>query len=228
MLNFFKLFFILVLIAINFSVYAETKIKQISEDKSSTHIQDSHQKQTQDSHHLQTQDHNLPNLFNEHGVLLNKAILAALHDEPKHVIEAGKKKLLENSHAISNVIGASKGKEAAKSFEELFNEHISLGSQLIEANKSKDQDLANKVTEKAKANGRAIAKFLSNLSEGVSLDSWNKMLDKHVSIEGDQIKAYFDGDQKKGDKIRDESLSQLKEMANSLSKALSQQTSSKK
>lgn len=172
------------------------------------------------------QEQNLENLLNEHGRLLNEAILGALKNAPQNVIESVKKKLLENSHTIANIIGSHRGQQAAQSFEDLFNEHILIGSQYIDAIKVNNQELAEKLSNQAKANGDNIAKLLSSLIKSVSYNTWKKMLDQHVTLEAEQTKAYFKGDLNKAEQLRDQSLAQLREMADLISSGLLEKQSS--
>lgn len=167
---------------------------------------------------------NLQNLLETHGVLLNQAILAALTNAPADVMEQGKRKLLDNAHEIAKVLVAVNGPQAAQQFETLFDEHIALGSNYINAIKAKDLLLANQVADQATMNGRMIAQFLGQLFPSVPLDVWQKMLDEHVMIEARQTVAYFNRDPQAA-LLRDQSLLELRQLANLIAGALQSQAS---
>jgi hypothetical protein len=162
----------------------------------------------------------LQDLFTQHGLLLTEVILASSQNMPQQAVESGKAQLLQNSRQIADILASVAGAQSGKAFETLFNQHISIGSQFINALKAKNQNLADQLSEEAKNNGSMIARFFSNLNPSVPYANWQNMLDQHVQIEADQAKAYFQGDINRGNQLRDQSISQLREFANLIASAL--------
>jgi hypothetical protein len=169
-------------------------------------------------------EQNLQILLNEHGLLLNQAILAALNNAPPAMIEAGKARLLKNSSNIAYLLSSIYGVQAGEIFENLFNQHILLGSQYINAVKMNNMNLADQISNQAIANGRSLAEFFSRLSPTIPYAIWQQMFDQHVMIEAAQTRAYFTGNIAKANQLRDASLMQLKELADIIAYAISKQS----
>lgn len=155
----------------------------------------------------------LQKLFEVHGLLLNQAILAAERNASSEVIEKNKKELLENASQIGNVFIFFYNQKVSDQFEHLFDQHISLGGNYIEAVKDKNQTLASQLSNQAFVNGRMLAQFFSELFPSIPLKTWQKMWDEHVSIEAEQTNLYFQRDFAKAAAVRNRSLIQLKELA---------------
>lgn len=171
--------------------------------------------------HSYAQEKNTKDLFKEQGRLLNQMILTSLHDVPQNVVTALKTRLAANSRSIANIVGTVKGKEAAKTFETLLNQHASIAAQYIDAIKANDHEQAAKAFDEAIAGGRQTAKFLSDLSPSISYGTWERVFDHLVKIEAEQIKAYFQGNHGKAIQLRDQSISQSEEIADMVFSVLS-------
>ncbi|WP_068468757.1 hypothetical protein [Candidatus Protochlamydia phocaeensis] len=165
----------------------------------------------------------LPVLLEAHGRLLNQAIVSASRGAYPDVMETNNEALLNNASQIANVFTAAFGPQAGKRFESLFNEHISLGSDYINAVKTNNPVLAQQISSQALENGRMIANFFNQLGLRPQSSSWESMLDRHVELEAQQTKAYFLGEFNQAIDLRDQSLAQLKIMANELATAIARQ-----
>lgn len=159
---------------------------------------------------------NLYLLFIEHGRLLNETMQYV----PQFVVDSAKPKFQTNSQAIASIIRSAKGPSTAKIFEELLNQQILISSDYFEAIKSNNKGLTIHLSNQAKDNAHEIALFLTSLSPAVPYDTWQRMLDRYVSIEEEQAKAYFKRDFKRANQLKDLSLTQLGNFANLLSAAL--------
>ena len=155
----------------------------------------------------------LRNLFEEHALLLNQAIVSAANNAPQNIIEAGKQNLFNNSRQLANLISTKTSPQSGHQFETLFNEHIRLGSEYINAVKANNQALAQQVANQALSNGRMIAQFFSRLYPATPARTWQEMLDHHVEIEAEQTKAYFKKDLQQATALKNESVVQIKELA---------------
>ncbi len=157
---------------------------------------------------------NLVNLITTHGFLLNQAIVAAASNSPPAIIESGKEKLLSNAHSIASLFSSLYGPQIGQQFEKLFDEHIILGSKYINAVKIKDQMLADQISKQAIDNGNRLAQFFSRLFPSISYQIWLQMFEYHVLIEAQQAVAYFQGNLNQATALRDQSLVQIRDLAN--------------
>jgi hypothetical protein len=165
-------------------------------------------------------EENLASLLNTHGILLNQAILAALNNASPEVVDAGKQKLLANSKMVSNLFSSQYGLQVGHQFQSLFDQHILIGSQYIDAVKNRDMNLEKQASSQALANGNMIAEFLSQILPSVPYKTWQQMLEEHVMMEAEQTKAYFQGDAAKASNLKSQSLMQLAELAKLITNAM--------
>jgi hypothetical protein len=160
----------------------------------------------------------IQNLLMTHGVLLNKLIVAAHFDKPQSDMDAIKEKLFTNAHDIATYLSTYCGTEAGQKFEQLFKEHIRLGGEFIDALKMHKP--IDEIAEKAYANGKEIADFLSQLFPSTAQQEWESMMKEHVMIELNQAHAYMHNDNSRALSLKDDSIQQLRRMSDSIIKGI--------
>lgn len=165
-------------------------------------------------------ENHLQNLLKRHGLLLNQVIEAAYYNKSTSDIDAIKQKLFTNAHDLATLFSSFLGDQAGEAFEPLFDEHIKLGGEYINASK---QNLATKqqIAKQALENGDQIAALFSKWFPTISNAEWRKMLAEHVNLEAKQADAYFNNDLKQGEAIKDQSLVQLSQIGTLLIQGIS-------
>lgn len=162
----------------------------------------------------------LEELFNEHGSLLNQAIVNAWQNEPAHVVEEINQKLFKNAKQIADLFTSLYGQDVGQDFERLFRQHILLGGDYINAIKYHNQTMGTQVANKALDNGRMLARFFANLYPSTPYSTWQALWEKHVMLEAQQTVAYFKNDTVQANGIKQQTLIQLKEIADAISTAI--------
>jgi hypothetical protein len=168
-------------------------------------------------------EQNLSDLLETHGVLLNDAILAALNDASEEVMQSGQESLFDNVHEIAALFIPIYGPRIANRIEHLLNKHIQLGSFYINAIKGCDSHLAQQIARHAFINGHMIVEFLSIINPFFSYEAELLMFDEHITLENQQVRAYFEGEIVRAEELRDESLKQLREIAGHIAKSVERQ-----
>jgi hypothetical protein len=105
-------------------------------------------------------------LWNEHGNLTVRAIVAAVEELPE--TEAVVNRLLENQTKIGDAIKPYYGDEAGKQLTKLLQDHINDAVAVLSASTGGDSKAAQKASDAFYANGDEIAKFLSDANS----DNW--------------------------------------------------------
>ena len=157
----------------------------------------------------------LQNSLQTHGELLNQVIEASYYNKSARDIEAIKQKLLSNAHDLSMLFSSILGKDAGAAFEPLFDEHIKLGGEYINAAK-KGLSTKQQIAQQALTNGNQIADLFSKWFSSIPDSEWRQMLAEHVNLEAEQADAYFNNDISKGKEIKDKTLTQLHQLGNLL------------
>jgi hypothetical protein len=156
----------------------------------------------------------LQNLLETHGQLLNQINVAASSNKPKKDIYAIKQKLLSNAHDLAGFFDTHVHPKAGNKFEPLFDDHIKLGGEYIEA--VKNHKPTNQIVKQALQNGSQIADLFSSWFPTIPNNRWQKMLKRHVTIEAKQTDAYFQKDITKATQWKDKSLVQLRQIGDLL------------
>jgi len=153
----------------------------------------------------------IQNLFKAHGLLLNQIIEAAYNNKPQTDIDIIKNALLSNAQDIATYLTYFCGKSAGQKFEPLFDNHISLGGEYINA--VKNHLPTEEITQKALKNGDDLAAFFYELFPTISKNVWQKMWEDHVKMEAEQADAYFQNDIDKGLQLKNASLVELQQLS---------------
>jgi hypothetical protein len=172
---------------------------------------------------LEEFEDSLAELFAEHGRLFNEAILTILYQNSEEAIQEKESALLENSHEIASLISLAYGIRIGQRFKELFNHQIELGSAYIKAIKNQQLSLAYDLSHSNRKNGDMMAQFLSLINPFFPSQVERLMFEEYLTLEIDQIQAYFDGHLNQAEELKERSINQLREIATHLSKAIIKQ-----
>lgn len=164
------------------------------------------------------QENRLQDLLRTHGLLLNQLIEAVSDNRSSREINEIKQNLKNNGRDLSDVFSSALGNKAGREFENLFNEHIKIGGEYIEA--TKKQKPTQKIAERAIENGTKIANLFSKWFPSIPNSEWKNMLREHVKMEAAQVEAYMNNDREKGLEIKEQSLFQLEQLGNLLRQGL--------
>jgi hypothetical protein len=132
-------------------------------------------------------------LWNEHGNLTVRAIVAAVEELPE--TEAVVNRLLENQTKIGDAIKPYYGDEAGEQLTKLLEDHINDAVAVLSASTGGDTKAAEKASDVFYANGDEIAKFLSDANpENWPLETMKDGMRAHLDQVVALATAQIEGD----------------------------------
>lgn len=163
---------------------------------------------------------NLCRLFEMQGILLNDAIVAILHHPSEEIVEQGKTNLCENGHEIATLFATIYGSKVGSRIEALISQQNKLFLAYAFAIKFQNDDLAKELFVRSYVNGQMLVEFLNIMNPFFAYEPEKYMMDEHVTLETDQVKAYFKEDLEQAEELKVRSIKQLREMAMHMAKAI--------
>lgn len=119
-------------------------------------------------------------LWEDHITYTRNYIISALADLPDR--DAVAKRLLKNQDDIGNAIKPYYGADAGKELASLLRDHILIATEVVKAAREGDKgDLAD-AQKKWSANGKDIARFLSDANPNWRRTDLEKMLQAHLDL----------------------------------------------
>jgi hypothetical protein len=162
----------------------------------------------------------LVSLFELQGLLLNDAIALSFADSCDEILDLCRDNLYDNVHEIGIAFASAYGSRVGSEVEKLWMQQTNLTLAQLQAVFYQDPKAENRFLMEAYANGSLFIEFLSILTPYFSAQGEKYMMDEHVSLQSEQIKAYSRGLINRGEEFRCRSVDQLVELALHISKAI--------
>lgn len=162
------------------------------------------------------------NLFETHGLLINEAIVAELNDDVPYELST-EDSLYENAHDMASLLSMVYEPAIVQRFESLFNQHIKLQFQYIEALKTCHIFAAKRIAMQADHHGDMFIEFLSLINPYFAYRIEQKVFEKYLFISHKLVCAYFRQDYCHVEELRDQTIDLLREISRHFSKAVVKQ-----
>lgn len=119
-------------------------------------------------------------LWEQHIYWTRAYILSVVFELPD--TQAVLNRLLQNPNDFASVFRVFYGEEVASDFKNLFTEHLTIASELVNAAKAGDSVAAEDAEKRWYANADQIAEFLESINPYWSAEEWKKMLHEHLAL----------------------------------------------
>ena len=121
-------------------------------------------------------------LWGQHVMWTRMVILGIIFDLPE--LEFSTQRLLRNATDFANALNSFYGGEAAQTFENLFQQHITIATELVNAAKAGDTNQVDAIWQRWVDNAKQIAEFLESINPNWSSEDWNAMMMEHLELLG--------------------------------------------
>lgn len=122
----------------------------------------------------------LRELWEEHGIWTRSFIISTVSKLGD--MDAVTNRLLRNPTDFAILLRQFYNKKTADKFEELLRQHLLIAGQLVTAARDQDKEKADMARTAWYKNADDIAKFLSIINPYWSINTWQKMLYKHLEL----------------------------------------------
>jgi hypothetical protein len=163
----------------------------------------------------------LRKLWIDHTVWTRNYIVSAIASAEDQ--DAALSRLLQNQKDIGNAIKPYYGEKAGKKLAELLTEHIVIAGELVEAAKNKDQANVDKFNKQWYQNADDIAQFLSSANPNWTKKALKELLDKHLVLTFNEVKARLEKDWEADIKAFDQGEDHIIKLADALSEGIIKQ-----
>lgn len=130
-------------------------------------------------------------LWSQHVYWTRFFILSTVYELPD--LEAVTSRLMENPKDFAQMLTPFFGPRNALQFQKLFTEHLSIGGDLVNAAKNKDQKLADDLRKKWYENADQIAEFLASINRFWDEEMWRSMMYKHLDMTEKEVSLRLQG-----------------------------------
>jgi hypothetical protein len=160
-------------------------------------------------------------LWGEHVMWTRMVILGIIFDLPE--LEFSTQRLLRNATDFANALEPFYGDEAAQTFENLFQQHIAIAAELVNAAKAGDTNQVDEIWQRWVDNANQIAEFLGSLNPNWSSEDWSAMMMEHLELLGDNVTNFLDQNYQEAVDGFDEIVLQAMEMADMMAEGIAVQ-----
>ncbi len=160
-------------------------------------------------------------LWGQHANWTILAMLGMIHELPE--AELILQRLLRNAVDFGNAFRTFYGDEAAQSIEELFTEHLTIASELIQAAMAGDTNAAADAEQRWYENATQIAEFLGGINPYWSTEDWSAMMNEHLELLQNSITAMLNQNYEESIDGIDDIEAQAMEMADMMAEGLAMQ-----
>ncbi|MBP1756092.1 MAG: hypothetical protein H6Q59_2490 [Firmicutes bacterium] len=160
-------------------------------------------------------------LWEQHVEWTRMAVMGIVHQLP----EADKilQRLLRNATDFANAFAPFYGEDAAKEFERLFTEHITIAGDLVKAIMAGDNNAVTEADQKWHENADQIAAFMNKVNRYWREDDWSAMLYEHLDLLASNIENMIAKNYEESINGYDEIEMQAMEMADMMVEGLTMQ-----
>jgi hypothetical protein len=162
-------------------------------------------------------------LFEFQGLLLNDAIALSFTNISAEDFDLCRTNLFDNVHEIGVTFSTVYGSNVGSQIETLLNEQTELLFAQIAAIHCRNRESLKNNLAQSYSNGYLFIEFLNILNPYFSAQTEKYMMDEHILLQVEQIKAYSQGYLKRGEELKCRSINQFVELAIHISKAVEKQ-----
>ncbi len=160
-------------------------------------------------------------LWEQHVMWTRIAVMAILYDLPGTDLII--QRLLRNPADFANALEPFYGAEAAKEFERLFTEHLTIAAEIVKAAKAGNNESVAAADQRWRENADQIAALLSTMNPYWSEDDWSAMLNEHLDLLAANVAASVAGNLEESINGFDKIEMQALEMADMMSEGIAMQ-----
>ncbi|NLO09893.1 MAG: LysM peptidoglycan-binding domain-containing protein [Clostridiales bacterium] len=160
-------------------------------------------------------------LWGEHIMWTRMVMLGIIFDLPE--LEFSTQRLLRNATDMANALGTFYGNEVAKTFENLFRQHITIAAELVNAAKAGDTNQVDAIWQRWADNANQIAELLGSINPNWSAEDWSAMMMEHLVLLGDNISNFLEQNYQEAVDGFDDIVIQAMEMADMMAEGIALQ-----
>ncbi len=160
-------------------------------------------------------------LWEQHIAWTRMAVMGIVHQLPEADLIL--QRLLRNATDFANALAPFYGEDAAREFERLFSEHITIAGDLVKAVMAGDNNAVTETDRRWRENADQIASFLVRVNPYWRDDDWSAMLYEHLDLLSSNIENMIAQNYEESIKGFDEIEMQALEMADMMAEGLAMQ-----
>lgn len=160
-------------------------------------------------------------LWAQHVYWTRLFISGTVFDSPD--VKMTEARLLQNPGDMSMVLALFYGERAARRFEKLFTEHLTIAGELVTAAKNGNETAVADAEKRWYANAGQIAEFLASINPYWTMDEWKEMLYDHLAMTKQEAVDFIGGKYQESIEVFDMIEQQAMEMADRMTWGIVQQ-----
>lgn len=162
-------------------------------------------------------------LWEQHVTWTRMTVMAIVHDLPETDLIV--QRVLRNPVDFANVLMPFYGEEAAREFDKLLTDHLTIATEIVKASKAGDTSAAADANKRWHDNADQIAAFLGSINPYWSEGDWRAMMNEHLELLGNNAAQMLAGKYEDSINGYDDIEAQALEMADVMADGIAMQFS---